>query len=465
MSENNYNEEKNQNESYDSYGYETGNTISGRTEMQSFDYEDEDELERIPLEQEPTMEDIMSELEQKQHNSNAGFMNENRNEKKEGEASKGMGAAAMVLGIFAVLLFCIPIAGQIFALAALISGIAATVKNKGKKMGISGILMGTISLIAALIILIGFSGGLTRSNVDKDTLANAAWRRADDGSVLYLYDDGTFIHVDQEGVFTDNFYSGTYVILPYEDTNLSFTGIESQYDTDYAYDVYLYVNQYVSNGQESENIVGTIRYLYIFDKKYSDGDAVSMCAHDSGSYGDITPALETELLKPTVGNCYEPAGQAADAGAKGENGDTTEIVSETITESATEINTEETVTEQTGEGNLPAETEDAAQEITENGTEGSVIEIEEASSAMDEVQEEASSALDEVQEEASSALDEFQEEASSALDEFQEEASSAAEEMNDFAEDISDNSDVNQLVQFIRNLWQKVLDIVSNLGF
>lgn len=413
-----------------------------------------------------TVGDAMSELEQEELDNEAEMMEGNQNAECENNPKKGMGVVAMILGIFAVLLFCIPIVGQILALAALIFGIAAAAKNKGKKMGISGIIMGAISLIAALVMILGFGEILNPSNVDKDILANAAWRRMDDGSVLYLYEDGTFIHVDEEGVFTDNFYSGTYVILPYDDTNLSFTGIESQYDTDYAYDVYLYVNQYVSNGQESENIVGTIRYLYMFDKKYSDGDAVSMCAHDSASYGDITPALETELMKPTIGNCYEPTEQAADTSeVEEETGDTTETVSEAITESATETNTEATSTEQATEENQPTEPADATEEVTEEGTEGIVIEFEEASSAMDEAQEEASSAFDEAKEEASSAFDEAKEEASSAFEEVQEEASSAAEEINDLVEDISDDTDVNQFVQFIRNLWQKVLDIFSNLGF
>ncbi len=364
-------------------------------DMQDLDYVDDDSLEEDEFEQDQVRE-------------------------KDGP-KKGMGIAAMIFGIFSVLLFCIPVAGQILALTALILGIVAVVKNKGRKQGISGIIMGAVSLIAVLMIAVGFGGLFHRSNVDEDTLSNAAWRRADDGSVLYLYEDGTFIHVDQEGVFTDNFFSGTYVILSYDDTNLSFTGLERQYDMDYAYDVYLYVDQYVTNGEESENIAGTIRYLYLFDREYSKGDAVHLCAHDSGSYGNPTPVVETELQKPTIGNCYEPVELAAEPEDDGDDAE------------ATEMTTETEVTEGTSdESGRDAGTTEA--EVTEGSTEESSIE------------QEVSSALDE---------------ASSEMEDIQQEVSSAAENANEMLEDVSNHVDVNQLVQSIKNFMQQILDIFS----
>ncbi len=126
------------------------------------------------------------------------------------------------------------------------------------------------------------------------------------GSVLYLYKDGTFIHVDRENDFTDNFYSGTYMVCDYKDSGVRSQEIENTYDTDSVYELKLYVTMYVEDGKEQENISGTMQYMYAFQKKYHKGDVVQVCAHDREMFGSFYPVVETELKKPVIGNQYVP---------------------------------------------------------------------------------------------------------------------------------------------------------------
>ena len=220
--------------------------------------------------------------------------------------ARGFGIAAMILGILSILLICVQPFGVVLAVAAVVLGILGVVKAQGKGMATSGIVMGGISLVTGVIILIFFGSIFQHTFGSADELAGTAWRKGADGSVLYLYKDGTFIHVDQENDFTDNFYSGTYMVCDYKDSGVRSQEIENTYDTDSVYELKLYVTMYVEDGKEQENISGTMQYMYAFQKKYHKGDVVQVCAHDQEMFGSFYPVVETELKKPVIGNQYVP---------------------------------------------------------------------------------------------------------------------------------------------------------------
>lgn len=216
------------------------------------------------------------------------------------------GIAAMILGILSILLICVQPFGVVLAVAAVVLGILGVVKTQGKGMATSGIVMGGISLVTGVIILIFFGSIFQHAFGSADELSGTAWRKGADGSVLYLYKDGTFIHVDRENDFTDNFYSGTYMVCDYKDSGVRSQEIENTYDTDSVYELKLYVTMYVEDGKEQENISGTMQYMYAFQKKYHKGDVVQVCAHDREMFGSFYPVVETELKKPVIGNQYVP---------------------------------------------------------------------------------------------------------------------------------------------------------------
>lgn len=218
----------------------------------------------------------------------------------------GFGIAAMILGILSILLICVQPFGVVLAVAAVVLGILGVVKTQGKGMATSGIVMGGISLVTGVIILIFFGSIFQHAFGSADELSGTAWRKGADGSVLYLYKDGTFIHVDRENDFTDNFYSGTYMVCDYKDSGVRSQEIENTYDTDSVYELKLYVTMYVEDGKEQENISGTMQYMYAFQKKYHKGDVVQVCAHDREMFGSFYPVVETELKKPVIGNQYVP---------------------------------------------------------------------------------------------------------------------------------------------------------------
>lgn len=220
--------------------------------------------------------------------------------------ARGFGIAAMILGILSILLICVQPFGVALAVAAVVLGILGVVKAQGKGMATSGIVMGGISLVTGVIILIFFGSIFQHTFGSADELAGTAWRKGADGSVLYLYKDGTFIHVDQENDFTDNFYSGTYMVCDYKDSGVRSREIENTYDTNSVYELKLYVTMYVEDGKEQENISGTMQYMYAFQKKYHKGDVVQVCAHDQEMFGSFYPVVETELKKPVIGNQYVP---------------------------------------------------------------------------------------------------------------------------------------------------------------
>lgn len=219
---------------------------------------------------------------------------------------RGSGIAAMILGILSILLICVQPFGVVLAVAAAVLGILGVVKTQGKGMATSGIVMGGISLVTGVIILIFFGSIFQHAFGAADELSGTAWRKGADGSVLYLYKDGTFIHVDRENDFTDNFYSGTYMVCDYKDSGVRSQEIENTYDTDSVYELKLYVTMYVEDGKEQENISGTMQYMYAFQKKYHKGDVVQVCAHDREMFGSFYPVVETELKKPVIGNQYVP---------------------------------------------------------------------------------------------------------------------------------------------------------------
>lgn len=219
---------------------------------------------------------------------------------------RGFGIAAMILGILSILLICVQPFGVVLAVAAVVLGILGVIKAQGKGMATSGIVMGGISLVTGVIILIFFGSIFQNTFGSADELAGTAWRKGADGSVLYLYKDGTFIHVDRENDFTDNFYSGTYMVCDYKDSGVRSQEIENTYDTDSVYELKLYVTMYVEDGKEQENISGTMQYMYAFQKKYHKGDVVQVCAHDQEMFGSFYPVVETELKKPVIGNQYVP---------------------------------------------------------------------------------------------------------------------------------------------------------------
>ncbi len=257
--------------------------------------------------------------------------------------ARGFGIAAMILGILSILLICVQPFGVALAVAAVVLGILGVVKTQGKGMATSGIVMGGISLVTGVIILIFFGSIFQNTFGSADELSGTAWRKGADGSVLYLYKDGTFIHVDRENDFTDNFYSGTYMVCDYKDSGVRSQEIENTYDTDSVYELKLYVTMYVEDGKEQENISGTMQYMYAFQKKYHKGDVVQVCAHDREMFGSFYPVVETELKKPVIGNQYVP----------GLTEDSSETEISTTEAPETEVPTTEAVTTETASTETP----------------------------------------------------------------------------------------------------------------
>lgn len=427
-------------------------------------YEDEDELDRIPLEQEPTMQEVVAELQQEKGNSEPihGTGTNQGTKGKEGSRKQeyGLGLTAMILGILSILGFCIPPVGLVLATVSFILGIVSAARNNGKKMGISGIIMGIIVLLSYLVTFIFFDGVFGIISRNQDRLTDTAWRRTTDGSVLYLYKDGTFIDVEQEGVFTDNFYSGTYDILTYEDTGLHFTGLEGTYNTDYAYDVYLYVNTYVSNGEEREDIAGTIRYLYLFKRSYETGDAVDVCAHDSTQYGSVYPVKETRMEYPVLGNQYIAGTEAEGSdteSSEGSGDDITDTAAEEITESVTvpteasQTETSQTETEAPVSGETV--TGDPAVESTETGS-GSTGSDSPWGGISDWIQD-SKEEMEDFNASVSEEIEKNSENISSAI----EEAGSAVEEASSAVEDIGQNVDGDSIWKFFQKIFQWLRDL------
>lgn len=430
------------------------------------EYEDEDELDRIPLEEEPTLQGVMTELPQgregfrqqtvtsvgdKAGQNKSG--NDNRNK------SCGLGVTAMILGILSILGFCIPVIGLVLAAVAVVLGIVAAARNHGRKMGTSGIIMGSIVLLSYLVIFIFFDGAWGSIRKNQDRLTDTAWRRTTDGSVLYLYNDGTFIDVEQEGVFSDNFYSGTYDILAYEDTGLHFTGLEGQYNTNYVYDVYLYVNTYVSNGEEREDIAGTIRYLYLFERSYETGDAVDVCAHDSMQYGTVYPVKETNLAYPAIGNQYVAGIEAGEADTEG--------IPETVSGDTTE-DTVENTTEGTAEGTAENTTENAAENVTGAATDAPPTEPEEPAGAQSPDTTASSDlwgSVDDFMDDPRDGFEDFASSVSEEMDKNSESMSSAMEEASSAMEEMEEIVDVTGIQKFFQNIRQWLQDIFSGWGW
>ena len=295
---------------------------------------------------------------------------------------QGFGIAAMILGILSILLICVQPFGVVLAVAAVVLGILGVVKTQGKGMATSGIVMGGISLVTGVIILIFFGSIFQHAFGAADELSGTAWRKGADGSVLYLYKDGTFIHVDRENDFTDNFYSGTYMVCDYKDSGVRSQEIENTYDTDSVYELKLYVTMYVEDGKEQENISGTMQYMYAFQKKYHKGDVVQVCAHDREMFGSFYPVVETELKKPVIGNQYVPGltedsseteistTEAGTTGTVSTEVPTTGGTTETPkTEAPTTEGTTEAPTTETTETTETPATEDTATEGTTEATE------------------------------------------------------------------------------------------------
>ena len=270
--------------------------------------------------------------------------------------------------------------------------------------------MGGISLVTGVIILIFFGSIFQHAFGAADELSGTAWRKGADGSVLYLYKDGTFIHVDRENDFTDNFYSGTYMVCDYKDSGVRSQEIENTYDTDSVYELKLYVTMYVEDGKEQENISGTMQYMYAFQKKYHKGDVVQVCAHDREMFGSFYPVVETELKKPVIGNQYVPGltedsseteistteistTEAGTTGTVSTEVPTTGGTTETPkTEAPTTEGTTEAPTTETTETTETPATEDTATEGTTEATEEASTEestTEEASTEEDDGKEAA----------------------------------------------------------------------------
>ncbi len=389
----------------------------------------------------------------------------------------GLGVTAMILGILSLLLFCVPILGLVLAAVAVVLGIVATAKNNGKKMGTSGIITGCISLCSYFLIFLIFGGIFHTVNKNQDYFTGTAWRRTTDGSVLYLYSDGTFIDVEREGVFTDNFYSGTYDVISYEDSGMNFRDVENQYDTDYAYDVYLYVDTYVSNGVERDSIASTIRYLYLFDKNYSTGEVVEVCAHDATQHGTVYPIKETYMAYPSIGNQYVAVNSADNEEI------TTELEDETTTEeekntteeeentTEEEENTTESVsdtqgfeeqtgkeTTQTSEAVIGEDTEATTEQSDESGKETFWGDLEDFIDNSKENIEEISSSASEEWEKNSEEINSVVEEASSAM----EQASSAMEQASSAMEDASSAVEENIETGGIQKLFERLVKAIQN---
>lgn len=428
-------------------------------------YEDEDELDRIPLEQEPTLQEVVEELQQgKEGRESIGGdarVNPGGKGKEAGRNPEyGLGLTAMILGILSILGFCFPPVGLVLATVAFILGIVAAARNNGKKMGVSGIIMGVIVLLSYLVTFIFFDGIFGFISRNQDRLTDTAWRRTTDGSVLYLYKDGTFIDVEQEGIFTDNFYSGTYDILTYEDTGLHFTGLEKAYNTDYVYDVYLYVNTYVSNGEEREDIAGTIRYLYLFERSYETGEAVDVCAHDSTQYGSVYPVKETRMEYPSIGNQYIVGAEVEESDTETTealSGDITEDYTEGTTEAsalspeASQTDTEAATSVESGAG----ATEDGTAESTETGIGGTGTDT-----PWDGIGDWIQDSKEDFEDFSSSVSEEIEknsESISSAL----EESSSAVAEASSAIEDIEQNIDGDGIWKFFQKIFQWIRDLFA----
>lgn len=406
--------------------------------------------------------------------------------------SAGVGAAAMILGIISLITWCIPALGVLISLLAIILGIIGMLRHRGPKRSLAGFIMGIISLGIGILILVSIGGFANRSNVTQDTIAGKAWKRTDDGSVLYLYKDGTFIHTDQEGIFSDNFYRGTYTIVPYEDSGFTINKIDDKYDTDYIYDVNLYVDQRVSHGNESASgeSSGKIQYLYMFNKKYSPGDIVQLCPHNDSLYADMTRVKETNLMFPSADNQYVVLDSAVEEIVSSEipENETSDSSIEQMAESKTEMNTEEDMTTIT-----EVDIETTEDENTENISEVADISTQETISTENDRFEGATEAESEAYTEEinTTETEDYTEESSileagtsedallqedttdvSLLDELEPGELTNLDELDVIDVDILDELEKvdtdniwNQITVFLERIWDAFRDFFNNLSF
>lgn len=414
------------------------------------------------------------------NNNNSNNMN-NSNNSGNNTRSAGVGVASMILGILSLLTFCIPVLGIVLAVLAVILGLFGMIRKSGPKRSLAGFVMGLISLIIGIVLIMTIGGIFNRSNVSQESVTGRAWKRTDDGSVLYLYENGTFIHTDKEGVFSDNFYSGTYVTVPYENSGLTLRNIEKRYDTEYIYDVCLYVDQRVSHGVEIAEPDGKISYLYIFDRKYSSGDTVTLCPHNDSLHADVTQAKETKLIYPSEDNQYI-AGipSEEDSSVTAEDDTRSEIESAVKTETTNEVDTA-TETETLSETEAATESEAATEmeattetevtsevEAVTEATTASEVEPATESEAATEVEattetETLSETESETETESESDYDDTIEETlDSLLDELEP---GQLEELDDLIEELDDSIGIwDRIRGWMESMWQRVTDYFTNLS-
>ena len=130
------------NEAYDAKEVESTVITEEEEVLGQEDFEDEDELDRIPLENEPTMQEVLTEVsntanDSKSHQMNSTGIPGRENGQSSGSEKKeyGLGVTAMILGILSILLFCIPFFGIVLGAVSIVLGIVASAKNNGKKNG------------------------------------------------------------------------------------------------------------------------------------------------------------------------------------------------------------------------------------------------------------------------------------------------------------------------------------------
>lgn len=242
---------------------------------------------------------------------------------------KGYAIASLVLGILSLVLCCV--GGGILGIVGLILGIVSLVKKESKLgMAIAGIITSSFGIVFGIVMLIyvvmfaGFfsehyedilSGAVvenvpeesvlgedrpirgendiemeTESAVDIDTenpFIGSSFA-AEDGSVIYFAEDGTFIRYLDDANWEDNYYTGTY----------------DCYRAEFAES---YIAAYMGEYGVTED-----EFAEIFRKNaklYEDEDFICLVLHNTSAVIDkedqIKEPYDTNYMGFYLNDCYE----------------------------------------------------------------------------------------------------------------------------------------------------------------
>ena len=214
----------------------------------------------------------------------------------------GLCIASLVLGLLSIL--CCWIYGGVLGFVGVVLGIVALVKKEDKKgMAIAGIITSVVGIILLIVILISAGlysvgkaiisdpytqevleqtiedleeecgDGSTDKKVTEDRITGKRFK-ANDDSMIYFEEDGTYIWYQDDAEHTDNYIAGTYEVYFENDAEKYIVNDLSKYDvTEDELDEYFVMNA-TSDYYDKDNLVCLMLHA---EHAVADGE-------DKGSY-------------------------------------------------------------------------------------------------------------------------------------------------------------------------------------